>query len=271
MGKAIIIPGVNWAQRNLGYITPVTPVETFPLKRIILGTDCLSCGGYINGSTNKFVSATASWGTILYVVPFVGGTITIKKATTAANISYAFLTTYTLTNGVDAPYVSGTTLVIDTSDEITITVPTGATHFYFSAYASSAYKADSITLESITETYTSLQSVIQKEQLTQVNGVINNSNIWQQQTNNYSSCLIDISSYKGKTIKLFLPDAFYAVLYTFLTTAPTTGAAAPFATGYSAKVATREDSLVTVPLDAEYLYVHYNNNGVIYAPSIIIL
>lgn len=270
MGKAIIIPGVNWAQRNLGYITPVTPVETFPLKRIISGADCLSCGGYINGSTNKFVSSTASWGTVLYVAPFVGGTITVKKATTATNISYAFLTTYTLTNGTVAPYVTGTTLVIDTSDEFTVTIPEGTTHFYFSAYASSAYKADSITLESITETYTALQSVIQKEQLTQVNGVINNSNVWQQQTN-YSSCLIDISSYKGKTIKLFLPDAFYAVLYTFLTASPTIGTYVSFATGYSAKVAMREDGLVTVPLDAEYLYVHYNNNGVIYAPSIIIL
>lgn len=270
MGKAIIIPGVNWASKNFGTISIPAPVVSSSLSRTILGSECTTCGGYINGSTSKFVSATASWGTVLYVAPFVGGTITVKKATSAANISYAFLTTYTMTSGTTAPFVSGTTLVIDTSDEFTVTVPEGATHFYFSAYASSAYKVNTMTLESVTETVTSSNTVIPKEELEQVGYVINNSNVWSAQTK-YSSCLIDVSTMRGKTVKFFLPDAFYAVLYSFLTTYPTANSAVSYASGYSAKVALREDGSIDIPSDAVYLYIHYNNNGTIYAPSITIL
>ena len=93
------------------------------------------------------------------------------------------------------------------------------------------------------------------------------TNKWQSLTG-YDAALVDVTGYRGRTVKFYKGQSASLTRYSFLTGGVSVGNSVQFADGYSSTLTNSDSTFeVAVPGNAVYMYVYLASSGTSYAPD----
>ena len=112
------------------------------------------------------------------------------------------------------------------------------------------------------------QVTILGSSLSPCGSIINTSTQKWQTVSGYDAALVDVSGYRGRTLKIYKGASASLTRYSFLVSGVSVGNSAQFADGYSSTLTSEESSFdVVVPDNAVYLYLYLASGGTSYAPD----